>query len=39
LYGFVKIKNKRLIQENKYKLDIINEILFLRKQKYLTPVS
>jgi hypothetical protein len=39
LYGFIKIKNKRLIQENKYKLSIINEILFLRKQKYLTPVS
>ncbi len=39
LYWFWKLKNIRFIQENKYKLSILNEILNLRQQKYLTPVS
>jgi len=36
---FLKLKNDRFIEENKYKLSILNEILNLRKEKYLTPIS
>jgi hypothetical protein len=35
----MKVKNKRLIQENQYKLAILNELLSLRNSKYLIPIS